>query len=73
MDNNNNNNKTIMINCFRYKCCPENFVHVTFTVLLQRRTMFYFVNLIIPCILNSILTLLTFFLPAEAAEKITLG
>jgi len=35
--------------------------------------MYYIINLILPCVLNSVLTLLTFVLPAAAAEKITLG
>nr|NP_001232929.1 nicotinic acetylcholine receptor alpha6 precursor [Ciona intestinalis]BAJ65321.1 nicotinic acetylcholine receptor subunit [Ciona intestinalis] len=60
-------------NTHKYKCCPEYYVDVTFTVTLRRRTMFFIINLVVPCILNSILTLLTFVLPAGAAEKVTLA
>ncbi|XP_039263094.2 acetylcholine receptor subunit alpha-type acr-16-like [Styela clava] len=57
----------------QYKCCPNTFIDITFYMTLERRSMFYVVNLVIPCILNSLLTLLTFILPAQAGEKITLS
>ncbi|XP_077375101.1 neuronal acetylcholine receptor subunit alpha-7-like isoform X2 [Festucalex cinctus] len=56
-----------------YQCCPEPYVAVTYTIMLRRRSLFYMVNLIIPCILISILALLVFLLPPDSGEKISLG
>ena len=57
----------------QYDCCPERYVDVTFTVHVRRRTLFYVFNLIIPCALISSMALLTFTLPPESGEKISLG
>ncbi|WAQ98351.1 ACH3-like protein [Mya arenaria] len=45
---------------------------VTFQLKLRRKTLFYTVNLIIPCVLISFVTVSVFILPADAGEKITL-
>ncbi|XP_052277536.1 acetylcholine receptor subunit beta-like 1 isoform X2 [Dreissena polymorpha] len=45
---------------------------VIFTFKLRRKTLFYTVNLIIPCVLISFVTICVFALPADAGEKITL-
>ena len=60
-------------NAKTYDCCPEQYVDITFTVHIRRRTLFYGVNLIIPCVLISSMALLTFTLPPESGEKISLG
>lgn len=56
-----------------YQCCPEPYVDAIFTVHIQRRTLFYLVNLIVPGIMVSSMTLLGFTLPHECGEKLTLG
>ena len=56
-----------------YECCPEPYIDVTFYVQIRRRTLFYMVNLIIPGIMVSSMTLLGFTLPHECGEKLTLG
>uniref|UniRef100_A0A4W5JLU2 Uncharacterized protein n=1 Tax=Hucho hucho TaxID=62062 RepID=A0A4W5JLU2_9TELE len=55
-----------------YKCCTEPYSDVTFVVTLRRRTLFYALNLLVPCVLISSLTLLLFILPAQSGEKIGL-
>lgn len=45
---------------------------MTFYIHMQRRTLYYGFNLIMPCILTTAMSLLTFTLPPEAGEKITL-
>lgn len=40
---------------------------------MRRRTLYYGLNLLIPCVLISALALLVFLLPADSGEKISLG
>ncbi|KAK7478412.1 hypothetical protein BaRGS_00030337, partial [Batillaria attramentaria] len=56
-----------------YPCCPEFYPDITFNVTLRRRTLFYTLNLIMPCISISCLTVLVFYLPSDSGEKITLS
>ncbi|KAK0162375.1 hypothetical protein PV327_008719 [Microctonus hyperodae] len=60
-------------NTIRYQCCPEPYVDVTFTIHIRRRTLYYFFNLIVPCVLISSMALLGFTLPPDSGEKLTLG
>ncbi|XP_072004197.1 neuronal acetylcholine receptor subunit alpha-7 isoform X3 [Engystomops pustulosus] len=56
-----------------YGCCKEPYPDVTFTITMRRRTLYYGLNLLIPCVLISALALLVFLLPADSGEKISLG
>ncbi|XP_059215665.1 neuronal acetylcholine receptor subunit alpha-7-like isoform X2 [Centropristis striata] len=56
-----------------YECCEETYPDITFTVVMRRRTLYYGLNLLIPCVLISTLALLVFLLPADSGEKISLG
>ena len=56
-----------------YPCCPEPYPDITFNITLRRRTLFYTINLIMPCIAISALTVLVFYLPSDSGEKITLS
>ncbi|ESO92118.1 hypothetical protein LOTGIDRAFT_176763, partial [Lottia gigantea] len=60
-------------NVVTYNCCNEPFPDVTFYIYLRRRIKYYFMNIIIPCIILSFLCLAGFLLPPESGEKITLG
>ncbi|XP_052791604.1 acetylcholine receptor subunit alpha-like 1 [Mya arenaria] len=56
-----------------YPCCPEPFPDITFNITIRRRTLFYTINLIMPCVAISCLTVLVFYLPSASGEKITLS
>jgi len=56
-----------------YPCCPEPYPDLTFVIAIQRIPIFYVIVLIIPCILLSVLTLVSFWLPPETPAKILLG
>lgn len=45
---------------------------ITFILTMRRKTLFYTVNLIIPCVGISFLTVLVFYLPSDSGEKVTL-
>ncbi|XP_072039463.1 neuronal acetylcholine receptor subunit alpha-7-like [Amphiura filiformis] len=46
---------------------------IVFTVVLKRRTGFYILTLITPCIMLSVLNLMAFILPTASGEKVSLG
>ncbi|CAE1178357.1 CHRNN [Acanthosepion pharaonis] len=56
-----------------YSCCIEPYPDIVFNVTLRRRTLFYTLNLIVPCVSISCLTVLVFYLPSDSGEKITLS
>lgn len=61
-------------NVIYYPCCPEEpYPDVTFYIFIRRRILYYLFNIILPCIWLSILSLITFWLPPDSGEKITLG
>ena len=55
-----------------YECCPEPYPDVTFTIHMRRGSLFYVVNLITPCLLIFLISLLGFFLPVESGVKVNL-
>ncbi|XP_019613459.1 PREDICTED: neuronal acetylcholine receptor subunit alpha-4-like [Branchiostoma belcheri] len=54
-----------------YECCPP-YVDITAYIVLERLPLYFTVNLLIPCLLFTFLSLLVFYLPSKACEKITL-
>ncbi|XP_065513179.1 neuronal acetylcholine receptor subunit alpha-7-like [Caloenas nicobarica] len=56
-----------------YECCEEPYPDVTYTITVRRHTLYYGLNLLIPCVLVSGLALLVFLLPADSGEIISLG
>lgn len=55
-----------------YSCCEEPYPDIIFNITLRRKTLFYTVNLIIPCVGISFLSVLVFYLPSDSGEKISL-
>ena len=56
-----------------YPCCREPFPDIKFNITIRRKTLFYTVNLILPCMAICSVTLLVFYIPANSGEKITMG
>ena len=50
----------------------EPYPDIIFTLKLRRKTLFYTVNLIIPCVGISFLSVLVFYLPSDSGEKVSL-
>jgi nicotinic acetylcholine receptor len=56
-----------------YPCCAEPYPDIKFNITIRRKTLFYTVNLILPCVAICSVTLLVFYIPASSGEKITMG
>ena len=56
-----------------YDCCPEPYLDITFVIKIRRRTLYYFSNLIVPCLLIASMAVLGFTLPPDSGEKLSLG
>lgn len=56
-----------------YNCCPEPYIDITFVILIRRKTLYYFFNLIVPCVVIASMALLGFTLPPDSGEKLSLG
>lgn len=56
----------------KYNCCEEIYTDITYSFYIRRLPMFYTINLIIPCLFVSFLTVLVFYLPSDCGEKVTL-
>ncbi|KAL0270716.1 UNVERIFIED_CONTAM: hypothetical protein PYX00_008024 [Menopon gallinae] len=55
-----------------YPGYTEPYSDITFNLKMRRKTLFYTVNLIIPCVGITFLTILVFYLPSDSGEKVTL-
>ena len=49
------------------------YAHVIFSLHLKRRYKFYVMNIVLPCVMLSVLIMIGFCLPPDAGEKISLG
>ncbi|XP_007241796.4 neuronal acetylcholine receptor subunit alpha-3 [Astyanax mexicanus] len=56
----------------KYNCCEEIYTDITYSLYIRRLPLFYTINMIIPCLLISFLTVLVFYLPSDCGEKVTL-
>ena len=56
-----------------YACCEEPYLDIYFNITTRRKTLFYTINLLIPCFNISFLSMLVFYLPCQSGEKVTLG
>lgn len=55
-----------------YPCCDDQYVDITFYFVLHRKSLFYIVTFVVPCVLITILTIFVFYLPSNCGEKVTL-
>lgn len=56
-----------------YSCCPEPYIDVEFTFYLLRQSDFYGALIVTPATVVVLLTLVSFWLPAGAVEKVLLS
>ncbi|XP_068751127.1 neuronal acetylcholine receptor subunit alpha-10-like isoform X3 [Montipora capricornis] len=59
-------------NTITYDCCPnERYPDITFVINLQRRSLFYTYNLVVPNFLIALLAFFSFYIPVECGERIS--
>jgi len=56
-----------------YDCCVTPYARVTFTVRMGRKPLYYIVNLVIPSLIFSLLTLISLILQPGSSDRIALG
>ena len=57
-----------------YDCCPDTpWSRITFTFRLRRKSLYYVINLVMPCCLFYVISVLTFVLQPSYAERLGLG
>ncbi|KAI3389785.1 hypothetical protein SNEBB_001932 [Seison nebaliae] len=67
-------NVVVKENVKYYPCCPqEPYPELIYNLTISRRTPYYIFNVIVPCVMLSSLTLMSFWLPTYSGEKVTLG
>jgi len=57
----------------QYDCCDTPYARVTFSVHLRRKYIYYIINLLGPCIIFSILTLISLVLQPGCSDRIGLS
>ncbi|KAL3832636.1 hypothetical protein ACJMK2_024264 [Sinanodonta woodiana] len=56
-----------------FSCCPEPYVFVKYYIVIKRRPLFYLFNMVMPCVLITLVALLGFYMPSDSGEKISMG
>ena len=54
----------------KYACCVIPFAEIQFTLKLQRKPLYYVYNIVLPCVIQMVIILFTFFLPPDSGERI---
>ncbi|CAH1774888.1 unnamed protein product [Owenia fusiformis] len=64
---------TMTINSNSSEALNSPVAEVTYKLYIRRKTVYYVFNILVPCIMLSILTMLMFWIPVTSGEKIALG
>ena len=63
----------VIRNVVYYSCCAEPYPDVTYTIQIRRKPLFYVFNMILPCLLITLVAMLGFYIPSDSGEKVTIG
>ncbi|XP_028513701.1 neuronal acetylcholine receptor subunit alpha-3-like, partial [Exaiptasia diaphana] len=64
---------TIKKQQIKYICCKHPFSDITYTFILDRKPNYHVMYLIVPCVIISLLSLLSFVLPPDCGERVGLS
>lgn len=57
-----------------FSCCPDDpTTFLKYSIVIKRRPLFYIFNLVMPCVLITLVALLGFYMPPESGEKVSMG
>ncbi|WAQ93627.1 LGC4-like protein, partial [Mya arenaria] len=57
----------------KFSCCPDDVPFMKYDIVIKRRPLFYLFNMVMPCILITLVALLGFYMPPESGEKVSMG
>ena len=57
----------------KFSCCPDFVPFMKYDIVIKRRPLFYLFNMVMPCVLITLVTLLGFYMPPESGEKVSMG
>ena len=60
------------VDTYTYSEHVEHYIDITYSIKIRRRTLYYFSNLIVPCVLIASISVLGFYFPPESGEKVSL-
>ena len=63
----------INCDCCIFSCCPDKYSLVYCDLQMTRRPLFYAFNLLLPCMLLLVIGSLSFCMPAESGERVSLS
>ncbi len=66
-------NLVVERNIKKYTCCENPYLDITYYIVIRRRPLFYIFNMILPCVVITIVALLGFLVPAESGEKVSIS
>lgn len=52
-----------------YSCCAEPYPDITFYIHILRRPLFYVFNMVMPCIMITLVALLGFYIPSDSGNE----
>ncbi|XP_078000550.1 neuronal acetylcholine receptor subunit beta-4-like [Glandiceps talaboti] len=56
-----------------FSATPDSYTSIIFDLTISRKPLYYTVNLILPCVLVAVLTLVGFALPSDSTDKVNLS
>ncbi|KAH3755061.1 hypothetical protein DPMN_189744 [Dreissena polymorpha] len=57
----------------KFSCCPDLVPFMKYDIVIKRRPLFYLFNMVMPCVLITLVALLGFYMPPESGEKVSMG
>ena len=60
-------------NVVKFRCCPHPYVYLVYKIHIRRRALYYLINCFMPCLIMLALTILSFYLPSESGERMSVG
>ena len=57
----------------KYSCCEQPYPEIYYKLVIRRRPLYYVFNMVLPCLLITVVAFLGFFLPPGSSDKVSIG